>query len=151
MSNNKKWLAAWIAGALICGNLSAQETDFDLSSQRSEAQNILPVPGKKTDHQGIVISPTPHQITLDRGNLLDITPGFALKDKQKKFANDLQFTRLASNGVKLTIDFGEKAARKKNVKAISGAYHLDIGKKGISAEGNGLSRPFSWAFRSIPK
>ncbi len=135
MRNNKKWLAAWVAGALICGNLSAQETDFDLSSQRSEAQNILPVPGKKTDHQGIVISPTPHQITLDRGNLLDITPGFALKDKQKKFANDLQFTRLASNGVKLTIDFGEKAARKKNVKAISGAYHLDIGKKGISITG----------------
>ena len=64
MRNNKKWLAAWVAGALICGNLSAQETDFDLSSQRSEAQNILPVPGKKTDHQGIVISPTPHQITL---------------------------------------------------------------------------------------
>ena len=34
----------------------AQDTGFDLSSQRKESQNILKVPGHKVNHQGVVLS-----------------------------------------------------------------------------------------------
>ena len=32
--------------------LSAQDDEFDLSSQRSESQFVNPVPGNKVDHNG---------------------------------------------------------------------------------------------------
>ena len=38
MVNHKNTLYAGIACILMCGNLSAQETNFDLSSQRSETR-----------------------------------------------------------------------------------------------------------------
>ena len=69
---------------MACSNLFAQETEFDLSSQRLEIQQVLPVPGKKIDHQGIIINPTPHKLTVDRNNMLDIAGGLVLKDKQEK-------------------------------------------------------------------
>ena len=52
---------AGVICAMACSNLLAQETEFDLSSQRLEIQQVLPVPGKKIDHQGIIINPTPQQ------------------------------------------------------------------------------------------
>jgi len=121
--------------ALACSNLLAQEAEFDLSSQRLEIQQVLPVPGKKIDHQGIIINPTPHKLTVDRNNMLDMTSGLVLKDKQDKFSQDLGFLTLAKKGVKLTIDFGKKAALKQGVKEVSGAYAMHIDKKGISIVG----------------
>ncbi len=121
--------------ALACSNLPAQEAEFDLSSQRLEIQQVLPVPGKKIDHQGIIINPTPHKLTVDRNNMLDMTSGLVLKDKQDKFSQDLGFLTLAKKGVKLTIDFGKKAALKQGVKEVSGAYAMHIDKKGISIVG----------------
>ena len=111
---------------MACSNLLAQETEFDLSSQRLEIQQVLPVPGKKIDHQGIIINPTPHKLTVDRNNMLDIAGGLVLKDKQEKFAEDLKFLTLTKKGVKLTIDFGKKVALKQGVKEISGAYTMRI-------------------------
>ena len=93
--NRNQSIIALIACAMACGNLAAQETDFDLASQRSEVQSVLPVTGKKLDHQGIIINPTPHQISVDRTNVWDVSGGFALKDKQKKFAGDFGFTTIA--------------------------------------------------------
>ena len=130
----KSLIVGWVC-ALVCGYLQAQETDFDLSSQRSEIQDVRVIPGQKVDHQGIIVNPTPHQMTLNRDNRLDISGGLALKDKQKKFSEDLGFLTLASKGVKFTIDFGSKAAQKEGVKAVSGAYALHIGEKGISIIG----------------
>lgn len=121
--------------ALACSNLLAQEAEFDLSSQRLEIQQVLPVPGKKIDHQGIIINPTPHKLTVNRNNMLDLTAGVVLKDKQDKFSQDLGFLTLAKKGVKLTIDFGKKAALKQGVKEVSGAYAMHIDKKGISIVG----------------
>lgn len=121
--------------ALACSNLLAQQAEFDLSSQRLEIQQVLPVPGKKIDHQGIIINPTPHKLTVDRNNMLDMTSGLVLKDKQDKFSQDLGFLTLAKKGVKLTIDFGKKAALKQGVKEVSGAYAMHIDKKGISIVG----------------
>lgn len=121
--------------ALACSNLLAQEAEFDLSSQRLEIQQVLPVPGKKIDHQGIIINPTPHKLTVDRNNMLDMTSGLVLKDKQDKFSQDLGFLTLTKKGAKLTIDFGKKAALKQGVKEVSGAYAMHIDKKGISIVG----------------
>lgn len=121
--------------ALACSNLLAQEAEFDLSSQRLEIQQVLPVPGKKIDHQGIIINPTPHKLTVNRNNMLDLTAGVVLKDKRDKFSQDLGFLTLAKKGVKLTIDFGKKAALKQGVKEVSGAYAMHIDKKGISIVG----------------
>ena len=89
MTYYKKSLVAGAICALACSNLLAQEAEFDLSSQRLEIQQVLPVPGKKIDHQGIIINPTPHRLTVDRNNMLDMTSGLVLKDKQDKFSQDL--------------------------------------------------------------
>lgn len=126
---------AGVICAMACSNLLAQETEFDLSSQRLEIQQVLPVPGKKIDHQGIIINPTPHKLTVDRNNMLDIAGGLVLKDKQEKFAEDLKFLTLTKKGVKLTIDFGKKVALKQGVKEISGAYTMRIDKKGVTIVG----------------
>lgn len=131
----KKSLIAGAMCLLSCSNLLAQEAEFDLSSQRLEIQDVLPVPGKKIDHQGIIINPTPHQLAVDRSNTLDISTGLVLKDKQNKFSGDLEFLSLTGKGVKLTIDFGKKAALKQGVKEVSGAYAMHIGKKGITITG----------------
>ena len=121
--------------ALACGNLFAQETEFDLSSQRLEIQQVLPVPGEKIDHHGIIINPTPHELTVNGNGVLDITGGVVLKDKQHKFSENLDFLTLAKKGVKLTLDFGKKAARKQGIKEVSGAYAMHIDKAGISIAG----------------
>lgn len=135
ITNCKKSIAAWVACALVCGNLSAQEADFDLTSQRSEAQDVLPVPGKKLDHKGILINPTPRKMVINESGKLDISGGINLKDKQKKFSEDLNFMTLNKKGVKLTIEFGPKAASRQGVKEVSGAYLLNISDKGISIIG----------------
>ena len=132
---SRKVMAALAAGVLTCGHVAAQEADFDLSSQRSESQDVLPVPGKKLDHQGLVINPVPHQLTVDRNTRLDVTGGLRIIDKQEKFAEDFGFIAASKKGVKLTIDFGTKVASKQGVKAVSGAYVLTIDKKGIVITG----------------
>ena len=132
---SRKVMAALAAGVLTCGHVAAQEADFDLSSQRSESQDVLPVPGKKLDHQGLVINPVPHQLTVDRNTRLDVTGGLRIIDKQEKFAEDFGFIAASKKGVKLTIDFGTKVASRQGVKAVSGAYVLTIDKKGVTIIG----------------
>lgn len=126
--------AACMAAMLLSGNAVAQET-FDLGSQRSEKQNVLPVPGHKIDHQGIVINPTPQQITVNRGASVDLSGGVAVNDRKGKFAKDLSFLTLNPQGVKLTIDYNKQVARKHGLKEASGAYALHIDKKGIRITG----------------
>lgn len=133
--NSKKLGAAWIACLLACSNLAAQEADFDLAAQRSEKQDVSAVPGKKLDHRGIVINPTPHKLVVDDTNQLDISKGICLKDKQGKFAGDVGFMTLDKKGAKLSVDFGPKVAAKQGVKELSGAYALRIDPKGISIAG----------------
>ncbi|MCH5328499.1 MAG: beta-N-acetylglucosaminidase domain-containing protein [Coprobacter sp.] len=135
MIHCKKTLLVWLSCAFTFGTLYAQESDFDLSSQRSEAQDVLPVPGKKLDHEGIIINPTPQKAMIDRSHLLDISNGLALKDVQQKFGENLGFAALQPKGVKLTVDFGKKISDKNGVKNISGAYVLTVDKKGISIIG----------------
>lgn len=135
MMNHKKLLTVFIATAFTYGNLYAQDNNFDLNTQRSEAQEVFKIPGKLLDHQGLIINPTPHSLQKQEGKILCITNGIALKDKQKKFTDDLSFLPLNKKGVKINIDFGEKIAQKNGVKNISGAYSLTIDGKGINIIG----------------
>lgn len=135
MRNSKQLLTALAAAILTCGNLSAQESGFDLNAQRSESQDVPMIPGKALDHKGLIINPTPHVLNVLENGKLDITQGVSLKDARGIFAKDLAFITLAKKGPKLTLDFGAKAAAKKGVKNISGAYAMEINDKGISIVG----------------
>lgn len=135
MMKCSKVLTAWAVAMLACGSVWAQEAEFDLSSQRSESQDVLAVPGKKLDHGGIVVNPTPQQMTLDRAHVLDLSKGVNLKDRQGRFSADVPFLTQNKKGVKLTVDYGEKQAERKGVKAISGAYWLCVNQKGINIVG----------------
>lgn len=130
---------ATLAACLIAAPAAAQQNDFDLSTQRSEVQDVNPVPGHKVAGNGWTINPTPHQLTFagdPQTALLDVAAGFTVKDRQNKFGNDLAFLHTAAKGgVRLTIDFGAKAAAKLGVKAVSGAYHLAVTAKGVTITG----------------
>lgn len=116
MNHYVKCVTAGIVCSLMYGNVCAQDT-FDLSSQRSEKQDVQAVPGKKVDHKGLILNPQPHQIVTMAGKTCDLSQGINLKDKQNKFAGYLDFLSPNKKGVKLTIDFGQKVAGKANVKA----------------------------------
>ena len=128
-------LSAAVVSTLMCGNVQAQDTEFDLSSQRLEIQSVLPVPGQKVDHGGWIVNPIPQHMTLSRVGSVNLTEGVNLKDKQGKFAGDISFVQQNKKGVKLTVDFGKKQAEKLYVKPVSGAYALRIDNKGISITG----------------
>lgn len=134
MNHYARCVTAGIVCTLMYGNLFAQET-FDLSSQRSEKQDVRAVPGEKVDHKGFVLNPQPHQFTPIAGKTCDISQGVSLKDKQQKFSAYLDFLSQHKKGTRLTIDFGAKAARKAHVKEVSGAYALAVNEKGITITG----------------
>ncbi len=136
MNTNGIALPLLIAAASLAGfNVSAQESDFDLSSQRSEKQDVLKVPGEKLTHDDWLINPTPHAISLNKSETVNISAGVKLDGKSGKFAHYLGFIKNNPKGVKLDIVYGEKEAKKSGVKPVSGAYTLNIGKKGITIVG----------------
>ncbi len=130
-----KLLTALVVAMFLCSNLSAQEQGFDLTTQRSENQDIYSVPGNVLNHGGLLINPTPHNLRVAEKGQLDISKGLHLKDIKKRFSEDFNFITLTKKGVKLTIDYGSKAAAKHGVKNISGAYAMNIDDKGISIIG----------------
>lgn len=135
MINNNLLAAALLAMACSCPAM-AQDDSFDLTSQRGEKQDVNMVPGKKLDHHGIIVNPTPHNFNVDTQVLIDLTQGVNIIDKQNKFANDVNFLKQNKKGIRLTIDFGAKQAAKAGLKKMtSGAYLLTADKKGISIVG----------------
>lgn len=135
MTISKKTWIACLAYILMAGSLSAQETEFDLATQRSESQNVQKVLGQKVDHKGIIINPTPQQFQMLGSNKLNVVNGIVLKDHQKKFASDINFLKHVKKGIRLNIDFGTRIAAKHKVKNVSGAYELRIDQKGINIVG----------------
>lgn len=135
MKNRKHLLTSLAAGLMICAPLSAQEAEFDLASQRSESQDVLMVPGKKLDHKGLIVNPTPHNLKLTGNGSLDLKQGIRLTDKQGRFADDFGFITLNKKGTPVTVDFGAKQAAKNGVKNVSGAYAMRITDKGITITG----------------
>lgn len=122
------------AGLLLCGPLSGQETDFDLAAQRSESQDVRPVPGHAVDHGGLPLNPVPHSLVRGEGRL-DVSGGVRLRGEGTRFAADLGFLPLARKGTALSVEFGAKAAARRGVKPLSGAYALRIDGSGIALTG----------------
>ena len=60
----KRLLAIFALGLCALTTLQAQENEFDLGSQRSEVQLVNPIPGKKINHHGLIINPTPIDLKL---------------------------------------------------------------------------------------
>lgn len=133
MMNYTKGLLAGVACLCLAQPLAAQE--FDLSSQRGESQHVLRVPGQVIDHHGVVINPQPHHFKIFSEGSFSLKQGFSVKDRQKAFAGDIAFLPQKKGGIKVNIDFGSKVAIKLGVKALSGAYTLNVSKKGISITG----------------
>lgn len=131
----KPTFAAAIASIALFGSLSAQESDFDLASQRSEIQQVRSVPGRKVDHGGIIINPVPQKMLIDRDQWLDISRGFNPIGSAKTYAVELSFAPLSSKGVRMEIAFGPEVAVKRGLEAVSGAYALSIDGSGISIFG----------------
>lgn len=75
MNHYVKCVTAGIVCSLMYGNVCAQDT-FDLSSQRSEKQDVQAVPGKKVDHKGLILNPQPHQIVTMAGKNMQPVSGY---------------------------------------------------------------------------
>ena len=137
----KKILVAFVLSLCTFTVVQAQENDFDLGSQRSEIQSITPVPGKKIDHHGLVINPTPRHLKLTSGNTVDISAGVHLIQPISKckltsdYRNELTFLSLSSKGFLLQIQLVEKplvvdVVSKKQAN-VDGAYSLTVSPKEI--------------------
>lgn len=125
--------ASLLIGGGVMNTLNAQEAGFDLNTQRSEKQSFQMVPGHKVDHHGLLVNPIPHEMKVDDAAAFDLTRGFRIKDVHGKFGHLLPES--TKGGTQLTIDYGEKLAKKHGVREVSGAYSVNIGKKGVQIVG----------------
>ena len=132
--NYRKLFSALTIGFFCCTTVAAQETEFDLSAQRSELQNILKVPGQKVDHRRLIVNPTPHVMHLTNDGQTDVSLGVELNRKSVHFKNDLEFLSLVPKGIPLNILYGKKYVRQ-GVKDVNGAYILKIDRGGITIIG----------------
>ena len=140
----KRLLAIFSLGLCALTTLQAQENEFDLGSQRSEVQLVNPIPGKKINHHGLIINPTPIDLKLINGESIDVTGGIKLIQPRTKaktswdYWKDLDFLSPAVKGVPLSIQFvkiPEVCAKGlSDNPAVDGAYTLKITKKGISIQ-----------------
>lgn len=122
------------AGGLSCMMFLPMGAQVDLASQRKEVKAFMSVPGHKVDHKGVIINPVPHAITVDSASSLYIGNGFKFDSKTlSEFSGDISTVGIptADDGVRVRISYGDKNARKKGVRQVSGAYSLTINKKGV--------------------
>lgn len=81
--------------------------------------------------QGIYVNPTPQKLESTQTGVIAVDNGFKIKDVQGQFGDVLSSLEQNKKGLKLTIDFGEKSARKYNVPQCAGAYVLQSSDKGV--------------------
>lgn len=106
-----------------------------LSSQRKEVSEVLPVPGHRVDHGGLVLNPLPHSVVRNEGSI-DISSGVRLSGRAEEYVEELSYFKITEKkGVKLSVLYGTQVVRKYGVQPVSGAYFLEIGKKGIVVAG----------------
>lgn len=123
--------ACCMALALTVSTARAQDSSFDLSSQRGELQQVARVPGEKVLHHGWMVNPTPQQMNMDTTQWLDLKRGVKLMKRAKEFAVELSWISQEKDGVRLYVDYGSKQAARAGVKPLDGAYLLQTDKKGI--------------------
>lgn len=137
MTKTFRLLSAVLATAIVALPAMGQESDsFDLSTQRSEKQNVNPVPGHYVADRPFVVNPVPRDFILGKAGVLPVANGFTLKGKSSQaFAGDCSSLTLAPKGAPLTLTADKKTADKAGVKEVSGAYALTIDKKGVTIIG----------------
>ncbi|WP_455260896.1 beta-N-acetylglucosaminidase domain-containing protein, partial [Prevotella jejuni] len=138
----KKFLVTFALGLCALTAAHAQDNDFDLGSQRSEVQLVNPVPGKKIDHQGLVINPTPRYVKLTGEGTVDVSGGVTLSQPFSKIKHswdywtDLNFLSRAEKGFPMMIQLVKIPVLLKDGEQsgadVDGAYTLRITKKGIT-------------------
>ena len=138
----KKLLVTFALGMCALTAAHAQDNDFDLGSQRSEVQLVNPVPGKKIDHQGLVINPTPRYVKLTGEGTVDVSGGVTLSQPFSKIKHswdywpDLNFLSRADKGFPMKIQLVKIPVLLKDGEQsgadVDGAYTLRITKKGIT-------------------
>lgn len=146
MTISKVVTAAIIAAA--CSTSLPASAQFDLSSQRKEIQNFLKVPGHKIDHKGIIINPTPHELTVDSTKSVNIASGFNVESKTlKTFGNDFATLGIpvSKGGLKLKVEVNANKAAKTGIKEPKGSYSLTIDSKGV----NIIARENTGAFYAL--
>ncbi|MCR5077238.1 MAG: beta-N-acetylglucosaminidase domain-containing protein [Prevotella sp.] len=140
----KRLLTTLAVGFCALATVQAQDNGFDLTSQRSEAQLVNPVPGRKIDHQGLVINPTPRYMKLTGEGTVDITGGVRLSDmammRHFGYQEALAFLPQSAKGFPLRIEFAKIPVVDTSASVTSdgghtpGAYSLKITKKGIMVQ-----------------
>lgn len=117
--------------------LMAQD-EFDFSGQRGEIQNIKKVPGKVIDRgpMGIIINPTPHKMTVDEKNSIELGKGFRLNVPRTLQHAVPAIPQNPNSGksweTRLNVVVSAKAADKAGVPQNKEGYRLSIDSKGIS-------------------
>ena len=88
------------------------------------------------------INPVPQRIACDsRSRTLDISGGIRIADVKGVFSEDFGFMEESGirtkvkDGIKVSVNFGQKQFSKSGAKPVSGAYVLSIGDKKISITG----------------
>ncbi|MBR3826973.1 MAG: beta-N-acetylglucosaminidase domain-containing protein [Alistipes sp.] len=104
----------------------------DLQSQRGESQDVGKILGHKVDHGGLIINPTPQQLTRRDGAVADISSGVALCGAMETFKDDVNFLDHNAEGLKLALGYAEGDFGVEGMPLKSGAYILDIAPEGIN-------------------
>lgn len=104
----------------------------DLQSQRGESQDVGKILGHKVDHGGLIINPTPQQLTRRDGAVVDISSGVALCGAMETFKDDVNFLGHNAEGLKLALGYAEGDFGVEGMPLKSGAYILDIAPEGIN-------------------
>ena len=81
------------------------------------------------------IRPVPHEVHMDGNRTLNMSKGVMLTDPKGIFPDASDILTLKPKGVSLVVDFGAAVADQAGVKALSGAYRLEITPKGIILTG----------------
>lgn len=137
----KNLTALGICLTLALGGIqtAGAQDSFDLSSQRKEVQRFNKIPGEKINHKGIVINPTPQSIEISSEGSLSIKNGFSFKPNKEtgRYVEDLSYLKIptSTGGTALSIQLGEKVAKKAGVELKKGAYKLVVNKKGVEITG----------------
>lgn len=111
------------------------KADIDLDFQRGEKQDIWLIPGHKEDHNGIILNPTPQEITILASGNIDISKGFKLKTsgfESSLIEKDAQHIGLKLNGkgVPVKINISQEKINKNN--EFPGGYKLTVTPKDIA-------------------
>lgn len=77
------------------------------------------------------IRPVPQEMHVEGNRTLNLSKGVMLSDPKDVFSDASSLLTLKSKGISFAVDFGTSVAQQAGVKAVSGAYRLEVTPKGI--------------------